>query len=550
MAVSRIPALATSLALIGVAGAQNPFGDIAGSTTGVPCVDALVTADFDGDGDPDVLVGSVSTNQLLWSENLGGGTLAPVQPLVGSAEALSIDAADLDGDGLPDAIAVDRSPGNLVWFRSLGGGAFSQARIVSSSVAGARWVEAADIDGDGDPDVVAAAQVGNAVLWVENLGGGAFGPTLAIDAAAPQAVSVATGDLDGDGDIDVAAALEEIDQFVWYENLGGGAFGPQTFVSSFFLFRPEVGIADYDGDGAMDVITSAIGCGVWGSAGSGTGSFAAPVQLTPSSFCSGGTAFELEDHDLDGDVDVFATNFGTTTFWTEGLGGGQFGTTFDIGFFAFPCAALERLPLDSADMDGDGDLDLVTFRPNALVWYENETITLADCNGNGVPDLSEIAADRALDLDGNSVLDDCEALGVRYCSPAMRNSTGAAGELLVLGAADVSANDVMLAARSLPTQAPGYFLTSLTTGFSFPVNNSQGALCVSGAIGRFIGPGQVLTTDSAGSAALTINVNALPTPTGPVSATPMSTWHFTFWHRDANPTSTSNFTDAVSLTFL
>ena len=38
-------------------------------------------------------------------------------------------------------------------------------------------------------------------------------------------------------------------------------------------------------------------------------------------------------------------------------------------------------------------------------------------------------------------------------------------------------------------------------------------------------------------------------PQNPVSAQPGEAWYFQCWHRDANPTTTSNFTDAVSVTF-
>ena len=46
-----------------------------------------------------------------------------------------------------------------------------------------------------------------------------------------------------------------------------------------------------------------------------------------------------------------------------------------------------------------------------------------------------------------------------------------------------------------------------------------------------------------------INVNAIAQPSGTTPISPGETWHFQAWHRDANPTLTSNFTDAVAVTF-
>ena len=36
---------------------------------------------------------------------------------------------------------------------------------------------------------------------------------------------------------------------------------------------------------------------------------------------------------------------------------------------------------------------------------------------------------------------------------------------------------------------------------------------------------------------------------GTVAAMPGETWHFQAWHRDRNPLPTTNYTDAVSITF-
>jgi len=75
-------------------------------------------------------------------------------------------------------------------------------------------------------------------------------------------------------------------------------------------------------------------------------------------------------------------------------------------------------------------------------------------------------------------------------------------------------------------------------------------LCLGGSIGRFVGPGQVMNSGASGSFTLTVDLSALPTPTGLVTAQPGETWNFQAWYRDANPGPTSNFTDAVAVTFL
>ncbi|MGD2016976.1 MAG: hypothetical protein PVJ89_02565 [Planctomycetota bacterium] len=69
-------------------------------------------------------------------------------------------------------------------------------------------------------------------------------------------------------------------------------------------------------------------------------------------------------------------------------------------------------------------------------------------------------------------------------------------------------------------------------------------------MGRYVGPGQLVNSGSTGTVALPIDLGAMLTPTGLVAATLFSTWHFQLWHRDGvNGQSTSNFTDAVYVTF-
>ncbi|MEM1450944.1 MAG: hypothetical protein AAF957_03550 [Planctomycetota bacterium] len=139
-------------------------------------------------------------------------------------------------------------------------------------------------------------------------------------------------------------------------------------------------------------------------------------------------------------------------------------------------------------------------------------------------------------------------IGAGYCGPAVVNSTERNGFIRASGSDVVAANALEISAYALPDNANGYFLASRQRGFVFPVSMSQGALCLGGAIGRFVGAGQVQNSGSTGSFTLAVDLTAMPTPTGLVAAQPGETWHFQAWHRDVNPMSTSNFTDGVSVT--
>ena len=80
---------------------------------------------------------------------------------------------------------------------------------------------------------------------------------------------------------------------------------------------------------------------------------------------------------------------------------------------------------------------------------------------------------------------------------------------------------------------------------------SQGVLCLGGAIGRYVGPGEILNSGSGGSFSLQLDLGQTPSPTGFVSIQAGETWNFTAWHRDAvGGTTTSNFTDGLEVVFL
>ena len=142
-------------------------------------------------------------------------------------------------------------------------------------------------------------------------------------------------------------------------------------------------------------------------------------------------------------------------------------------------------------------------------------------------------------------------IGSTYCAPASPNSTGAPARLSVSGFPGAASQGFAhLSADAIPTSAIGYFLASRTQASVAGPGGSQGTLCLGGAIGRFVGPGQIQVADPSGRFALSAALTSLPQPTGAFAAAAGETWNFQAWYRDANPGPTSNFTDAVSVTFL
>ena len=251
----------------------------------------IEVADVDGDGDLDVLV---VENPLVayahWLENLdGAGTLGagPALPAFGDSY-WSVALGDVDGDGLPDMLVGTGSA--LVWTRNLGpADAFSPQATIDATPT---WsVGAADLDDDGDLDAVALLQSPDSLRWFPNVDGlGSFGPPQLVDDG-HLALRFRVADLDLDGDLDLlGSGLSPEPRLIWFENQDGqaGSWSRRVLeASAGGILALVAGQLDADGD--VDIVRWASTAGpswfenrtvfpVWTAVGEGVaGSVGVPI---------------------------------------------------------------------------------------------------------------------------------------------------------------------------------------------------------------------------------------------------------------------------------
>lgn len=142
-------------------------------------------------------------------------------------------------------------------------------------------------------------------------------------------------------------------------------------------------------------------------------------------------------------------------------------------------------------------------------------------------------------------------VGTNYCTPAISNSSGVPAAISSTGTSVVHLNNLVLTSSGLPLNSFGFFLTSRDQGSVFPVNSSQGRLCLGGFIGRYVGQGQILNSGATGSFALAIDSTSMPQPFGNVAVQHGDTWNFQCWFRDTvvGGGATSNFSDGLEVMF-
>lgn len=143
-----------------------------------------------------------------------------------------------------------------------------------------------------------------------------------------------------------------------------------------------------------------------------------------------------------------------------------------------------------------------------------------------------------------------ETTGTTYCTGEL-NSSGSPASLSARGSRAATDDDMTLHCRTMPMNATAFFITSRQDGFTANPVGSAGNLCLSGAIGRFTGPGQIQFSGTEGAISLEVDLQNHPTPNGLVQVVAGETWYYQCWFRDsASGLPTSNFSNGVGVTFL
>lgn len=282
---------------------------------------------------------------------------------------------------------------------------FTEHVIDSTEVVEPRGISAADLDGDGDNDVAVMSfdflDAGSSKLcWYANDGTGQFSARQVIDTgdAGEQPELV---DLDGDGDIDILAAWNFGQHYRRYLNDGMGHFSSATWVLAVpNIYHYGFLAADITGDGRADCLVGSDYDVMRYAANDGSGGFL-PQQLLPTAVpITDPVSIRACDVDGDGDPDLVFGGYVNGTLevaWLEDLGGGQFGAAHPI---ASPITAGVLRPVDCNDLDGDGDPDVAYVSSGSLAWRENTGSGYADVHAIA-GSASSISMLRSADLDGD-----------------------------------------------------------------------------------------------------------------------------------------------------
>ncbi|MBP7449787.1 MAG: VCBS repeat-containing protein [Flavobacteriales bacterium] len=323
--------------------------------------------DVEGDGDLDVL--ARNSGSLGWFRNNGAFPFAAIQTLLPTTgvtgSTINAISTDLSGDGLPDLLYATPTSDGLDYGRNLGGGLFQNSIASNSTLPNPDAWAVVDMDNDGDRDVLyARTQYENG--WVENHGGGRFGHPVAV-ANAGTFSTLQAADIDGDGLRDLVLRGTV---YRWARNLGNDVFAPLIDLSA--PNSNDRAWVDIDNDGDDDLITGTASALQWRS-NIGSGALGAAIALPGANV----SAFRLAgDHDADGDVDLV---IGYTMYTNNGSGSFAATHTIPFNPPIPGSDGLLKWTLTDMDSDGDMDLAIHGYTATGQVdvvdhlttWYKN-----------------------------------------------------------------------------------------------------------------------------------------------------------------------------------
>jgi hypothetical protein len=418
---------------------------------------------------------------------------APSFPVVaGTSNVHPVDvvAADFNGDGKADAATANAGGNSVSVLIGNGDGTFKAAVSYAVGTDPAA-VKAIDVNRDGRLDLVTANRGNETVSVLVGNGNGTF--KAAVHYAVPtDPVALASGDFNSDGKRDVAVACQGADSVTILLGNTAGTLSPGGSVTVGDA-PTSVAVADFNDDGKPDLASVSGGFGhldvnLNTSTGTGTPAFAPKVNYE-TGFCADSVV--AGDFSGDGRPDLAVGN----VFPSSGVSllVGNPDGSFQP-FAAFDAAAQDPTAIAAADLDEDGDLDLVTandsFGNNSVsvllgtgaasfapgrsyaAGQAPVGVAVADFNGDGTPDVitantgGQVGTVSVLLGNGNGTLKASPNLTVPGVGPLVAADFTADGkaDLAVLTAGDFRGVAVF------PSNGNGTFADPIN---SIPINSAR-----------------------------------------------------------------------------
>ncbi len=288
---------------------------------------AIVVADIDGDGKPDIAVANFLDNTVsvyINTSTSGSISFSNKVDITTGVGPYAIAAGDIDGDGKMDIVVANATANTVSVLRNLSvkGSILFVQKVDFATGNAPHSVVVSDINGDGRPEILTANFTGNSFSLLQNtsvpgiINASSFAAHVDVSAGSgPQAIAV--GDIDQNGLPDVIVANSKSNTVSVFRNTSSFSFAARVDLAT--GTAPQwVGMSDLDGDTRPDIIsvnstanTLSVFRNTMAIGGTPTASFAAKVDITLANTPSYAS---IGDVDGDGEPDLLIVNTGNSTF--------------------------------------------------------------------------------------------------------------------------------------------------------------------------------------------------------------------------------------------
>ncbi len=322
--------------------------------------------DIDADGFLDLVFANYGQENKIYI-NDGKANFTDSGQKLGNKNSSDVATLDFDGDGRIDLVFVNENQENNLYSQDLSG--VFKKTVSLPMKKDSRTIGALDFDRDGDIDIIVGNYLDTYSIMLNSLAG-SNSRVQYVDSGQEldnsSSEKILLGDLNNNGFLDLVISNSRESNRI-YINDGNGVFinTDQEFPEN---INGEIALADIDSDGDLDLIevnqsaeeqSNRIylndGSAIFTDSGQNIGNWSS-------------TDVTMVDVDLDGDLDMVVANPETSNHLYIN----------DNGIFSDSGQVLAgSVVIDSGDVDGDGDPDLIFAGLNQLVQlYEN--------NGSGV----------------------------------------------------------------------------------------------------------------------------------------------------------------------
>jgi hypothetical protein len=370
----------------------------------------VVTEDFNSDGFVDIAVSNSTLNGVSIFDGNRQGVLGSPRNFAVGLGPRTLATGDFNGDDIVDLVVANFNSSSVTVLLGDGQGGFLTGE--QRSGLGPAYMATGDLNGDSLPDLVVINRDANTISIYMASPGGGFNPPITIDpkrvGVGPLAVVI--GDMDGDNKPDLVVAYLSTVKIFFGD--GQGQFPRIQSIRGVGPGITALAVKDFNRDGKLDIAIASLSMTpntvtvlLQNQMGEFDNQTNFRVQTQPRFIIA-------EDFNGDNYPDLAVANFGTNPGSVSILLNDQTGLFQDARNISLGTGAAQPISMVAGDFDADGKLDLaitnaasnnisillgdgqggfdVGTPPRRIITTTPSSITTADFNGDGIPDLAVV----------------------------------------------------------------------------------------------------------------------------------------------------------------